>query len=187
MEDTLELNCNDWLIIDTDNNFNLINGDVVWPYFRHYGIPEIIAVVSFYTIPSGTSSSIILEVVEGVSELIIDLFSPSGNTFVISLSIPVYDVEHADFPLNPIGTLAIPDPQPGIIEIFVATNSPEEDLIVTTTQILDGERVIGGEIIPIDTTSLLLAGVQTNLAWIIPIALSAVGVGIYLTKSRMKK
>ena len=47
-----------------------------------------------------------------------------------------------------------------------------------------GERVIGGEIIPINTTSLLLAGVQTNLAWIIPVVFSAVGIGIFLVKKK---
>jgi len=59
-------------------------------------------------------------------------------------------------------------------------------VLVVTAEIVDS-RAIGGEIIPIDTASLLLVGFQTNLAWIIPISLSAVGVGIYLTKSRWKK
>jgi len=43
---------------------------------------------------------------------------------------------------------------------------------------------IGGEIIPIDTTSLLLAGVQTNLAWIIPIALSIIGISVILVRKK---
>ena len=45
-------------------------------------------------------------------------------------------------------------------------------------------RPIGGEIFPINTTSLLLAGIQTNLAWIIPIALSAAGIGVVLVRKR---
>jgi len=45
-------------------------------------------------------------------------------------------------------------------------------------------RVIGGNIIEIDTTSLLLAGVQTNLAWMIPFALSAAGIGIFLVRKK---
>jgi len=43
---------------------------------------------------------------------------------------------------------------------------------------------IGGEIIPIDTTSLLLVGFQTNLAWIIPVVLSAVGIGVILVRKK---
>jgi len=47
------------------------------------------------------------------------------------------------------------------------------------------ERVpIGGELLPIDTTALLLVGIQTNLAWIIPVALSAVGIGIFVVKKK---
>ena len=42
--------------------------------------------------------------------------------------------------------------------------------------------VIGGEIIPIDTTALLLAGVQTNAAWMIPVIVSAIGIGIVIAR-----
>jgi len=45
-------------------------------------------------------------------------------------------------------------------------------------------RGVGGELISIDTTALLLAGVQTNLAWMIPIAASAVGIGLVLVKRK---
>jgi len=43
---------------------------------------------------------------------------------------------------------------------------------------------VGGELLPIDTTALLLAGMQINLAWMIPVALSAVGIGIFLVKKK---
>ncbi|MEE8178514.1 MAG: hypothetical protein V3T63_00885, partial [Nitrosopumilaceae archaeon] len=45
-------------------------------------------------------------------------------------------------------------------------------------------RPIDGVITPIDRTVLLLAGVQTNLAWIIPIALSVVGFGVILVRKK---
>ena len=38
---------------------------------------------------------------------------------------------------------------------------------------------VGGEIIPIETTSLLIASVQTNLAWIVPVVLASAGVTAY--------
>jgi len=44
-------------------------------------------------------------------------------------------------------------------------------------------RMIGGEIIPINTTSLLLAGIQTNLAWIIPVLVAA-GIGAVLIRKK---
>jgi len=45
-------------------------------------------------------------------------------------------------------------------------------------------KPIGGVIIPIDTTALLLAGVQTNAAWLIPVVLSVAGIGIFLVRRK---
>jgi len=53
------------------------------------------------------------------------------------------------------------------------------------SELMPMSRMIGGEIIPINTTSLLLAGFQTNLAWIIPVALSAVGIGVILVRKKI--
>jgi len=42
---------------------------------------------------------------------------------------------------------------------------------------------IGGTIIPLDTTSLLLAGAQT-FSWMIPVVISAVGIGLVLVRRK---
>jgi len=42
--------------------------------------------------------------------------------------------------------------------------------------------VVGGEFLPIDTTSLLLAGTQNNAAWMIPVIVSAIGIGIVIAR-----
>jgi len=47
-----------------------------------------------------------------------------------------------------------------------------------------GNVAIGGKLLPIDTTALLLAGVQTNLGWIILVAISAVGISAFLVKRK---
>ena len=41
---------------------------------------------------------------------------------------------------------------------------------------------VGGELIPLDTTSLLLAGAQMNAAWMIPVIVSAIGIGIVIAR-----
>ena len=41
---------------------------------------------------------------------------------------------------------------------------------------------IGGEIIPLDTTMILTAGAQYTAAWMIPILVSAIGIGIVLAR-----
>jgi len=45
----------------------------------------------------------------------------------------------------------------------------------------NGEVPVGGELIPIETTSLLLASAQT-FSWMIPVVLSAVGIGIVIAR-----
>jgi len=40
---------------------------------------------------------------------------------------------------------------------------------------------VGGEIIPIDTTALLLAGAQ-SFSWMIPVIVSAIGIGIVIAR-----
>ncbi len=44
-------------------------------------------------------------------------------------------------------------------------------------------EIIGGEIIPIDTTSLLLAGTQT-FSWMIPVVLSGIGIGLFVVSRK---
>ena len=49
-----------------------------------------------------------------------------------------------------------------------------------------GDIAVGGTFVPIDQSALLLAGVQSVSMWMIPVVLSAagIGVGIYLVKRR---
>jgi len=45
------------------------------------------------------------------------------------------------------------------------------------------QKGVGGEYFTLDTTALLLAGVQTNLAWIIPV-LAAAGIGAFVLRKK---
>lgn len=42
--------------------------------------------------------------------------------------------------------------------------------------------VVGGELFPINTTTLLVAGIQTNAAWMIPVMVSAIGFAIVIAR-----
>jgi len=48
---------------------------------------------------------------------------------------------------------------------------------------LSVSMAVGGELIPIDTTSLLLAGTYSNAAWLIPVIVSAIGIGFVLVRT----
>jgi len=43
-------------------------------------------------------------------------------------------------------------------------------------------QLVGGTIIPIDTTSLLLAGAQSTTAWIIPVVIAGIGFAIVISR-----
>ena len=42
--------------------------------------------------------------------------------------------------------------------------------------------MVGGDIIPLDTTMILVAGTQTTAAWMIPIIVSAIGIAIVIAR-----
>jgi len=46
------------------------------------------------------------------------------------------------------------------------------------------DSLIGGELLPIDNTSLFLAGIQSMTVWMVPTVLGLVGAGVYLVKFR---
>ncbi len=50
--------------------------------------------------------------------------------------------------------------------------------------ILTGDTLVGGELLPIDSTSLILAGLQTSAVWMLPIVAGAVGTTAFYLKMR---
>jgi len=59
--------------------------------------------------------------------------------------------------------------------------SPTRDMTFTT---YFEPEVIGGQLLPLDTTALLLAGVQSVSMWMIPVVLSGIGIGIFVITRR---
>jgi len=43
-------------------------------------------------------------------------------------------------------------------------------------------NAVGGEIIPLDTTSLLLAGTYSNTSWLIPVIVTGIGIGFVILR-----
>ena len=48
------------------------------------------------------------------------------------------------------------------------------------------KMAVGGEMMPIDTTTLLVAGAQMNAAWMVPIIVSAAGIGLLIQAQKTK-
>jgi len=51
---------------------------------------------------------------------------------------------------------------------------------ITGLTLIDDDEIIGGEIIPIDQTALLLAGVQSVSMWMIPVVIAGAGIGVFV-------
>ena len=43
---------------------------------------------------------------------------------------------------------------------------------------------VGGEMIPLDTTSLLLAGAQMTTSWLVPVIVAGTGIGLVLVRRK---
>jgi len=71
---------------------------------------------------------------------------------------------------------------PGQIEC-VGFPSAAEYLFATYFDEIIVNGPVGGELIPIETTSLLLAGVQ-SFSWMIPVILSVVGIGLFVVSRK---
>ena len=64
---------------------------------------------------------------------------------------------------------------PDIVECNNIADQCLEDLMCSP--------VVGGEIIPIESTSLILAGAQ-SFSWMIPILLSGIGIGLFVVSRK---
>ena len=72
-----------------------------------------------------------------------------------------------------------------IVEFFCLgpDNIPVVDMAMAQVTVL----VVGGNYMPIDSTALLLAGIQTSAAWFVPTIAGLAGTGFYLIKFRTKE
>ncbi len=73
---------------------------------------------------------------------------------------------------------------PGQINLFGKVIEVENTGTITAiiNEIFTDALAIGGEIIPIESTAVLLAGAQTTSSWLIPVIVSAVGISIVLVR-----
>jgi len=72
-------------------------------------------------------------------------------------------------------------PTSGSHMVILGGGQVVQDIDFGNVRDIDGPAV-GGELIPVDSTSLLVAGAQTNAAWMIPVIVSAIGIGIVIAR-----
>ena len=57
-----------------------------------------------------------------------------------------------------------------------------ENFAGSELQIVSAHQPVGGEFIPLDSTMVLVAGAQYTAAWMIPVIVSAIGIGIVIAR-----
>jgi hypothetical protein len=55
---------------------------------------------------------------------------------------------------------------------------------VLNEAVFEFASVIGGEMSSLDSAALLVAGFQTNVSWMIPVALAGIGISVFLAKRK---
>ena len=115
--------------------------------------------------------------------LILEAFN-SANLLVDSVTVinPLSSAIQVDLMTvagSDIVELVIRQVTPGGKQGFVIDGYNIDDLQFPGPDCEAQTTVIGGEIIPIETTSLLLAGAQ-SFSWMIPVVLSVLGIGLFV-------
>ena len=54
----------------------------------------------------------------------------------------------------------------------------------TFTVFFETDHIVAGQLLPLDSTSLFLAGIQSMTVWMVPTVLGLAGAGVYLVKFR---
>jgi len=70
----------------------------------------------------------------------------------------------------------------GIINVLCGGSIVPLGTIIGAGEFNEFECPVGGELIPLDTTALLLAGAQMNAAWMIPVIVAGIGFAIVIAR-----
>jgi len=70
-----------------------------------------------------------------------------------------------------------------MVRPFIEIEGATPNQFIDNVMILGEPPIVGGEIIPIETTSLILAGAQ-SFSWMIPVVLSVLGIGLFVVSRK---
>jgi len=85
---------------------------------------------------------------------------------------------------DPNGSLPLHASSGGTFDNWIVPGGVFEEVAFFLT---GHSKIVGGEFLPIDSTALMLAGLQSSAIWMLPILAGAAGAGAYYIKTRMNK
>jgi len=106
------------------------------------------------------------------------------------------------FGLKYANSFGVIDPEPKWIATFIQIGNEAQETDTLTPgpsdwegsgnsgyyfQLTGDSNMVGGEFLPIDSTALMLAGLQSSAIWMLPVLAGIAGTGFYLVKFRTNK
>ena len=88
---------------------------------------------------------------------------------------------------NANGDFTVTGPQliPSSDMVFLCIDNNNQIIICETGEILtQPEPIVGGEVISLQSTTLLVSGAQMTASWLAPIIISAIGIGLVLVRRK---
>ena len=188
---------------------NLFSADAPGPYVNTATVTcDNVAMVT----PTATSNEVTVNVLQNPSVKLLKIADPSvaqpGDTITYTHDatnngdVPLFDCNIIDDKLGQIGpanfALAVGESKAfqASTEIFVDTKNTavivcltgvEPPMVTDTAMATVTIIFVGGEFLPIDSTALMLAGLQTSAVWILPAVAGLAVTGYYLVKFRSKE
>jgi len=196
-----------WELVTQSGTYDLSNVDVIPvnddpnnPGLRYVtnnlsvAIDELISWQMQYDVSTISGDPLIkdysLELIEfspdsvGLSPIISEVMVPS-DTFSIAVNPSQLEVEAFFEPTNSIkvslGVVVVGDFDPNSLQEFVALYSQ----VPPTPP--EPETRVAGELLPLDNSALMIAGLASMSVWMVPTVLGLAGVGVYLVKSRANR
>ena len=166
------------------------------------GGPGVHVLSEPFTVPSGVQSANVSwkdrifnwasEFADPIQEVRVEIRDATGTIVLGTI-----------FDTNPGDTLQQPGPNMRSFDISTLMQSlegqtvrlsfTEEDNLLFFNYVIDDvsltidTTIVGGELLPIDSTALMLAGIQSSAIWMIPTLAGLAGTGFYLIKFRINK
>jgi len=142
------------------------------------------------------------------STIQIDFFDEFTSVFVLGtgenpITIEITDLDWVGQPGIIVGASIVGGPSafgetvqvtgPHSVEVVVNANDASPvggtflSILVQLETDHSGNGAVAGEILPIDSTALFLAGMQSSALWLIPSVVGIAGVGYYVLRAKMNK
>jgi len=158
------------LVNTGEDGETIVNANGVFIHFSAHtpgALPDPSYIIEIIDLDNSCAATDIAETGEYAEELIAAAYCPETDTIFLG-------EEHTS--PSSLLTMSLAG---------VGTNLGSVDDYVLAGLACTGDEVaIGGELIPIDQTALLLAGLTSMTVWMIPTVLGLAGAGVYLVKFR---